>query len=183
MPKKDKTPQTELGLLIQKEFQRLFKAVNQVPLSFQKLRQIEGTGGKISIPDLLAYQIGWARLLIKWYQTGLKNQMPQMPGQGFTSWEYVKIARHFYGKYHYYSVKKQIQVLSKLVEIILNIIEKEDRKGNLNRLGVWQWCQLPSGKKWPLSKWIQVNTVGPYRRATVQVRKLLKTIQVNNEKP
>ena len=54
------------------------------------------------------------------------------------------------------------------------MVKKEHETGNLNKIGVWPWCTLASGKQWPLSKWIRVNTVSPYKRAASMIRKFLK---------
>jgi hypothetical protein len=59
-----------------------------------------------------------------------------------------------------------------VVAEIIALVETEYATGNLEKEGVWGWCTLKSGKHWPLSKWVQVNTVAPYKRARVMIRKL-----------
>jgi hypothetical protein len=145
-----------LSTKIQKEFHSLMKTVEHVPISMRTHPSIEGK----SVNDIIAYQIGWGTLLIGWYEKGLLGQMPEMPGEGFTKWDYVGLAKHFAHKYR--DLKPP---LDQIVERLIDIVEHEDKSGNLNALGVWPWCTLRSGKLWPLSKWIQVNTVAPYRRA------------------
>ena len=54
--------------------------------------------------------------------------------------------------------------LTIVIEIV-QIVEQESVSGNLDKLGVWKWCNLKSGKQWPLRKWIRVNTIAPYKRA------------------
>lgn len=155
---------------IAKEYNKLAKAVSQLGERTKKI--IDGTGGKVSAADLIAYQIGWGKLLIGWYETGEKGEMPQMPGEGFTKWDYTGLAKHFYQKYGYDSGKKQDLAFYHVVETLIAIVEKEHAEGRLDALGVWDWCTLPSGKKWPLSKWVKVNTASPYSRA----RKLINDL-------
>jgi hypothetical protein len=50
-------------------------------------------------------------------------------------------------------------------------VEKEHHSGNLQRIGIWPWCTLKSGKDWPLYKWVQVNSVAPYKRAISLIKK------------
>lgn len=138
------------------------------------LKKLDGTGGKVSVSDLISYQIGWGKLLINWYEEGVKGKMPQMPGDGFITWDYKAIAKHFYKKYQLDSLQAQKKEFSQVIQHILNIVEKEANSGNLDLEGVWEWCTLASGKKWPLSKWIQVNTVAPYKRASAIIRQALK---------
>lgn len=102
-----------------------------------------------------------------------------MPGEGFSKWDYKGIAQHFFKKYHFDGSKDQQDYFKSTVERILEIIDKEERSGDLHRVGVWEWCTLPSGKKWPLSKWITVNTCSPYKRAYILIRKFLKEKHVN----
>lgn len=159
---------------IQREKNNLVRLVTSFATPFWFLKEIDGTGGKVSISDLIAYQIGWGKCLIRWYETGLKGEMPDIPGDGFLKWDYNAIAKHFYQKYSYNSSEQQLRMFGEVVAKILEIAEREDQTRNLDRLGVWSWCTLASGKQWPLSKWIRVNTVAPYKRAV----QLLK----NNDK-
>ena len=156
---------------IQREKNRLVKIVDSLSPSLRDLKKIDGTGGKVSVRELIAYQIGWGKCLIRWYEIGLNGELPEMPGDGFSTWDYVAIAKHFYQKYFYDSPDQQMTVFQQVVSRILEIIETEHQAGNLDRTGVWLWCTLPSGKQWPLSKWIRVNTASPYKRAADVIKR------------
>ena len=156
---------------IQREYEKLINLVSLIPVSSRILKQIEGTGGKVSITNLIAYQIGWGKCLIEWYESGIKGEYPIMPGEGFSTWDYNAIARHFYQKYHYHDPNEQNQVFHQVVLQLLDIVEKEHQTGNLDRIGIWSWCTLKSGKQWPLSKWIKINTSSPYKRARQLIKK------------
>ena len=159
---------------IQKEYNKLISIIAEVERNDRLTLCIEGTGGLVSIADLIAYQIGWATLLLSWYEAGLKGQVPEMPGEGFNTWDYVGLARHFYEKYHFDGYRKQEQAFHKIVLRIIDMVEHEYSTHNLDAEGVWDWCTLKSGKAWPLSKWVTINTVAPYKRATSLVKKYLK---------
>lgn len=156
---------------IKKEFAKLIKAVSETPEKYQYKKEIEFTGGPVSVSDLISYQIGWGKLLISWYDSGLQNKKFTMPGCGFDSWDYEGLAIFFYKKHENKNIGKQLNEFEKVVKEIISIVDKEETSGNLKKLGVWPWCTLASGKEWPLSKWIQVNTVAPYKRATAIVKK------------
>lgn len=156
---------------IQKEYDKLMKFVASIPVALRNLKKIEGTGGKVSVRDLIAYQIGWGKCLIGWYEAGVKGEVPTMPGEGFSAWDYVSIAQHFYEKYQYDRIEQQEQTFHQVVSRLLTIVEKEFQAGNLEQIGVWPWCTLTSGKQWPLSKWVRVNTCAPYKRAYTLIRK------------
>lgn len=156
---------------IQREYDKLINHIASIPVSSRILKQIEGTGGQVSITDLIAYQIGWGKCLIGWYESGIIGEVPIMPGEGFSTWDYTAIARHFYQKYQYHHHDEQNQVFHQVVLQLLDIVEKEYQVENLDRLGVWSWCTLKSGKQWPLSKWIKINTSSPYKRAHQLIKK------------
>jgi hypothetical protein len=164
-----------LGTLIKTEYNILMVMLSQVPPQSRTLKLLEGTGGKVSVADVVAYQIGWGTLLLGWYETGIQGKMPDMPGEGFATWDYRGLARHFYTKFHYDGSHEQDQKFHGIVQHILEIVEKEYQTDNLDKAGVWPWCTLSSGKQWPLSKWIRVNTVAPYKRASSLIRRFLKT--------
>jgi len=157
---------------------RLIKIVASIPFSKRSLKVIESTGGKISVADLIAYQIGWGKCLVRWYEAGIKGITPDMPGEGFLKWEYKAIANHFYQKYQYDGGEQQMRIFSALVEKILKIVQEETRANRCDQIGIWPWCTLRSGKQWPLSKWIRVNTVSPYKRAILLIKKAHHSEQV-----
>lgn len=159
---------------IKAAYNTLAYILSQIPADKRTLKAIKGTGGNVSVADIVAYQIGWGLLLVCWYEAGLRGEIPQMPGEGFTIWDYTGIAKHFYTKYHYDGACHQDEKLYAVVERIIQIVEAEYQAGNLDRLGVWPWCTLASGKQWELHKWIKVNTVSPYKRAAMLARKFLK---------
>ncbi len=161
--------QASLSNQIKDEFNKLILIVSSIPLSQRDIAIINGTGGKVSIANVIAYQIGWGNLLIGWYQSGLSGKDPEMPGDGFSKWDYVGIAHHFYQKY-YYNNEDQSRQFYQVVQDIIRIVEHEYATGNLDKEGVWNWCTLSSGKKWPLSKWIRINTIAPYKRASTLIK-------------
>lgn len=162
---------------IQHEYTRLAEIATTISPSVRTLKIIDGTGGKVSAADIIAYQIGWSKWLIRWYKTGIRGEAQEMPGDGFSTWDYQAIARYFYQIHNPESIDEQMRIFHQAVLRIIEIVETEERTGNLDRLGVWPWCTLRSGKPWPLSKWIRVNTSSPYKKATVTVRKLLKLVE------
>lgn len=159
---------------IKKEYNTLIAIIAQIPTAQRKSKIIDGTGGKVSVADLIAYQIGWGKLLINWYEIGLKGKTPQMPGEGFLKWDYTGLAKHFYEKYGCNDSIQQEQEFFNVVKRIIDITEYEFETNNLDKLGVWGWCTLTSGKQWPLSKWITVNSASSYKRAISLINRFIK---------
>lgn len=159
-----------LSLEIQKEYNKLVRLALGFDEQTRNEKKINGTGGLVSVADIIAYQIGWGKLVLKWYAAGIDGKTPEMPGDGFNSWDYTGLARHFYKNYQYENSSQQMQEFHHIVKQILEIVEKEHKTGNLVKEGVWPWCTIKSGKTWPLSKWITVNTSSPYKKASNLIR-------------
>ncbi len=146
-------------------YTRLKKAIRAINATnfFQKSYVMSDV--KVSAADILAYQIGWGELLIYWYQKGIQGIEFKMPGDGFDTWDYKNIALYFYKKYSHFSPEELLNKYDTTINTIIQMADRESLSGNLDKRGVWNWCTLRSGKQWPLSKWIRVNTIAPYKRA------------------
>lgn len=162
-----------LSKIIKQEYNALVSIISTLDSCHRNTKNIENMHEKISVSDLIAYQIGWGNLLIAWYENGLNGKMPQMPGEGFTKWDYAGIASHFYKKYAFDGGVEQDQALNNVVNNVLALTDHEYETGNLDKIGVWDWCTLASGRQWSLSKWIRINTAAPYRRAAALIKKVL----------
>jgi len=158
---------------IQKEYNKLSNLISPISTALRTLKKIDGTGGKVTIADIIAYHIGWGKLIINWYEIGTQGKIAEMPGEGFTKWDYAGLARHFYKKYCYDSFHEQERIFYDVVQQVLSIVEREYNTNNLDKLEVWPWCTLPSGKQWSLHKWITVNTVAPYKRTSTLIKKFI----------
>jgi hypothetical protein len=167
--------ESSLGQDIRCAYERLIKTLNTLPIPARALKVIDTTSGKVSASDLIAYQIGWGKCVIQWYEAGLRGEKPEMPGEGFSTWNYTAIAQHFYKKYHYDGFQEQMKTFQEVVLTLLEIVEREHQINRLDQTNVWTWCTLSSGKHWPLSKWIRVNTVSPYKRAAQLIKKTTHT--------
>ena len=163
-----------LNIEIQAEYQKLITLLAQVPNKLKNKKSIEWAGDKASVSGVIAYLIGWGELLITWYENGVAGKAQVLPGEGFDTWDYIGLAKHFYQKYSHKNPQEQEKHFFAVVSRITEIVDHEYTTGNLTKLEVWPWCRLSSGKQWPLEKWVRVNSVAPYKRASMQLRKLLK---------
>ena len=146
-------------------YKKLLNAVLKISKDDFWKKSYNMSSTKVSAADIVAYQIGWGEQLIYWYQSGVQGIEIIMPGGGFDKWDYQGLALHFFKKYSRLSYNELLGLFETVVASIVQIVEQESASGNLDKLGVWKWCRLKSGKEWPLSKWIKVNTVAPYKRA------------------
>ncbi|MCB1067666.1 MAG: ClbS/DfsB family four-helix bundle protein [Simkania sp.] len=162
----------QLSEEIESAYRKLDELLTQIPPSQIHDKRIMFGKLKISVVDLIAYQIGWSKLLLEWYQSGIEKKSIQMPGEGFTKWDYQGIAKHFFKTYCFENLSAQRKFLNELVQKIIVFVEYESQTENIEKVGIWDWCTLPSGKKWPLSKWVSINTKSPYHRAYRLIKSL-----------
>ena len=146
-------------------YKKLLQKVQTIPQDnfFKKLYEMSDI--KVSAADIIAYQIGWGELLVYWYQSGVQKIEFTMPGDGFEKWDYHNIALFFHKKHSHFSRTELLDKFNTIVGDIVKIADHEFMSDNLNTPGIWKWCTLKSGKEWPLSKWIRVNTIAPYKKA------------------
>lgn len=119
--------------------------------------------------DLLAYQIGWGRLLVGWYESGVKGEMPELPAKGF-KWNQLGIlANHFYAQHATNTYDELLNQFDKVYHEVHRLIKSASEK-ELYGLEVYAW----TGHKWPLGRWINVNTSSPYKSALAKLRRWKK---------
>ncbi len=132
--------------------------------------QIKHLEGKVSPADLIAYQIGWGECLLRWEATEKSGQQPDMPATGYKWNELGPLADSFYDAWRETELAAMRAEFSRLLGRLREWIESLD-ESELFTVGTRQWA----GDKWPLAKWIQVNTIAPYISARTKIRRWKKT--------
>jgi len=162
-------PQTKTELLV--KFDRAYdKLVGEIESVPENLGRVLLPNEKFSACDLVAYQIGWGRLLLGWDICERKGKTPQMPCAGYKWNQLGELASFFYAEHRAFSLRQLLnqfkKVASDLRKYILTLSEEE-----LFLLRQRQWA----GEKWPIVKWLQVNTIAPYSSAIVKLRRLKRS--------
>ena len=132
-----------------------------------------GIEGNVSCCDIVAYQIGWGSLLVGWEKLELAGKTPEMPAPGFKWNQLGELANSFYEEQSKKSLQQLRNEFSELRQVLTNWIN------SLSELELFQLKQRRwAGEKWPLVKWIQVNTIAPYRSARTKVRRWKKEFKI-----
>ena len=161
----------ELSDTLTLEFDRLMDELISIPKNLTRKKELEGN---ISVSDCIAYQIGWGLLLVNWYECGKKNTMPDLPSKDYKWNQLGDLAKHFYKTYESESFDSLLKKFRQTVEKIKKIIH-ENTNTQLYTIGVYNW----TGDKWPLGRYINVNTSSPYKSARSKIRKWKKTNSLN----
>lgn len=160
------------------------EAIHNLWDSFQKLDQeyevlnqestkVKGLEGNISACDLLAYQIGWGKLLLSWERDESKGKVPNMPAKGFKWNELGSLANSFYLQYQDKDInylRKEFKRTVKKIEQLILSLSNEDVFTPKQR----EW----TGEKWPMIKWIQINTIAPYKSGRTKLRRWKKSLDL-----
>ncbi|BAP30759.1 uncharacterized protein CHSO_1722 [Chryseobacterium sp. StRB126] len=119
----------------------------------------------------ISYQIGWTHLLLQWEADEKKGIEVKTPTPDY-KWNNLKgLYQSFYNEYASYSLAEQRVLLQKQVDEIIEWIEKLDDK-ILFEAEQRKWATTPA--KWPVWKWIHINTVAPFKNFRTQLRKWKK---------
>ena len=136
----------------------------------ERLKEIEGG---VSCCDVVAYQIGWAKLLLAWEEQETNKKIPEMPAPGFKWNQLGELAQSFYEKE---STKSLSQLRTEFEVVFQKVI---DWVNSLKDKELFQPHQRKwTGDKWAIVKWIQVNTIAPYRSSRTKVRRWKKENEI-----
>jgi len=161
---------SELISAIRDSYTKLSKEISNIPESMSRDRTLPG---EISLCDLVAYQLGWGRLLTGWYESGEKGIMPVLPSEKYKWNQLGDLAKSFYEEYSGYDLTTLLNKFDEMVTHVLSIIDKHNDEG-LYTIGIYKW----TGDKWPLGRWINVNTSSPYKSARAKLRTWKKSVGI-----
>ncbi|MFZ4927794.1 ClbS/DfsB family four-helix bundle protein [Chryseobacterium sp. Mn2064] len=119
----------------------------------------------------LSYQIGWTNLLLQWESDEKKGIDVKTPTPDY-KWNNLKgLYESFYTQYSSFTIAQQRALLKKQVNEIIEWIESLDHE-TLFLPEQRKWATTPA--KWPVWKWIHINTVAPFKNFRTPLRKWKK---------
>lgn len=123
--------------------------------------------------QMIAYQLGWLNLIQSW-ENDNKNNIPVVTPSPDYKWNNLGgLYQEFYKTYSNYTLEQLINQFNKEVDSIIELIKSLDNE-TLFESGKRQWASsTPS--KWPVWKWIHINTVAPFKSFRTKIRKWKKT--------
>ncbi|NTU54331.1 MAG: ClbS/DfsB family four-helix bundle protein [Chlorobiaceae bacterium] len=157
------TNKNELLDSLQAAYSKLVEEAAGGPLELERNPELEGG---ISPCDLIAYQIGWGHLLLSWDDLETRGEAVEMPAPGFRWNQLGLLASSFYREQQEQSLQQLLAQFEALVGKIRLFIESNS-EDTLFGIGKCHWAE----EKWPLAKWIQVNTIAPYGSARARLCK------------
>ncbi|REC79055.1 cytoplasmic protein [Chryseobacterium elymi] len=119
----------------------------------------------------ISYQIGWTNLLLQWESEEKKGIEVQTPTPGYKWNNLGGLHESFYKEYGALRLHQQREILKNQVNEIVEWIETLDHE-TLFVPEQRKWATTPA--KWPIWKWIHINTVAPFKNFRTQLRKWKK---------
>ena len=150
----------------------------QVRASFEKLRvELDAAGPGIatlqcvddwSVKDLLAVRVWWTEHVIDWVEAGRRGERPVTPAPGFRWSETPRLNAEAIKKNRRRTYRYIRNRLEKGYQRVMDTIDAlGDRE--LLEVGVFPWAG-----KYPVSRWISINTTRQYLTARTYVRRALR---------
>jgi hypothetical protein len=165
-------PNTKNELLsnLRQAYVKLDAEFDAIDLEYERINGIEGN---VSCCDIVAYQIGWGNLLVGWEKLELAGKIPEMPAPGFKWNQLGELAKSFYEEQSKISLQELRKEFAELYQVLVDWINSLSEK-ELFQPKQRHW----TGEKWAMVKWIQINTIAPYRSARTKVRRWKKEMKI-----
>lgn len=116
----------------------------------------------------LSYQLGWLSLLLGWKEEEKAGIEVQTLAEGYKWYNLGGLYQSFYDTYREETLDEQMQQLNKKVMDLCLWIETLTDK-ELFEPEQRKWATTKA--KWPLYKWIHINSVAPFTNFRTKVRK------------
>lgn len=127
--------------------------------------------------QMIAYQLGWMKLVLSWEEKEKKGGKVVTPKEGYKWNKLGDLYKSFYEEYKDYSMEKLMTEFNISVEKITDLVESYTEKV-LFEIGARQWASSTSSN-WLVWKWIHINTVAPFKTFRTKIRKWKKLNQKN----
>lgn len=118
-----------------------------------------------TVKDLLAVRAWWTEHVVDWIEAGKRGERPVTPAAGYR-WnetprlnaDVVKATRHE----SYKSIRKRLELGFERVMSTIDVLDDTE----LLEVGVFPWAG-----KYPISRWISLNTARQYTTARTFIRR------------
>ncbi|MCA9766388.1 MAG: ClbS/DfsB family four-helix bundle protein [Carnobacterium sp.] len=122
--------------------------------------------------QMIAYQLGWLNLLMTWDKDELKGKDVVTPALSYKWNELGGLYQSFYTEYKNLSLSElkneYMNTVKNFIKWVNSFTEKE-----LFEQDVRRWASS-TPTKWPIWKWVHINSVSPFKSFRTKIRKWKK---------
>ncbi len=156
---------TQLLESIQKEYTALEKFL--APLTAEQMA-FSSAPGAWAVKDILAHLHEWQQMFFRWYEAGLRGEMPEVPAPGYKWNQLPALNQSIYEKYRSLSPEQALAMFReshhKTIEFIKSLPEAD-----LTMPGLYKWMNQNT-----LMAYLNANTAAHYVWALKDAKKALK---------
>lgn len=152
--------------------------VDMVVSSFEKLdRELREAGSEIGelhcvddwkVKDLLAVRAWWTASVVEWIEAGRRGEDPDLPAPGYGWHETPRLNNDIVEQAEGESYEQVVARLRAGYAAVLSTIDSLSDP-ELLEAGAFEWAG-----KWPLARWIAINTARQYETARTFIRRALR---------
>lgn len=121
-----------------------------------------------SLVDVLVVREWWTRAVTSWCIAGVRGDVPVLPAEGYAWRETPRLNADVIAARGEVSLEQiRAELERSAVALVTAFEERSDAE--LLRTGVFEWAG-----KWPLARWIAVNSTRQYTTARTMLRRALR---------
>ena len=121
--------------------------------------------------EMIAYQLGWLNLILKWEKDELAGKKVITPTPDYKWNQLGQLYQDFYNAYSRNSLKELRALLKGSIEEWCNWISQlSDEELFKPNMRLW----TVTSANWPLWKWLHINSVAPFKSFRTKIRKWKK---------
>lgn len=122
--------------------------------------------------QMIAYQLGWLDLVMKWDKDEAEGRPVVTPSEGYKWNNLGGLYKSFYEKFSSYSLAELQDLFKEKVFVFVQWLEGFTEE-DVFTAGSRKWASsTPSN--WPVWKWVHINTVSPFKSFRSKIRKWKK---------
>lgn len=122
--------------------------------------------------QMIAYQLGWMNLIMNWDKDELDGKEVKTPSQKYKWNKLGGLYESFYKEYGNYSLPELRESFSDCLEQMVTWINSFSDQALFSQ-DVRKWASSTPAR-WPIWKWIHINTVAPFKSFRTKIRKWKK---------
>lgn len=152
--------------------------VDMLETSFDRLwTELENAGSDLStekcvddwtVKELIAVRVWWTKSVVDWIEAGQRGEVPMTPAAGYSWHDTPKLNQQIVSDSKRKTYAAVLKELKAEYDRACNVIDRLDDSGLLD-VGVFGWAG-----KYPVSRWLSINTVRQYTTARTYVRRAIK---------
>ena len=119
-----------------------------------------------TVKDLLAVRVWWTEHVLAWIEAGCRGECPELPAPGYRWHETPRLNAEVVREAETEEYEAIVRRLDAGYRRVLEIIDALADHGLLDT-GVYRWAG-----KWPVCRWISINTARQYSTARTYVRRV-----------